>query len=138
MGHTTFLLISILFLLNVQPSSPSSIGLNLVNTLRRKLLQVATTFTTLTPDNTHLQLCDTDMSHMRPTPGRIPAPDGVHKKMNSMFIKKIEYCIFKRTSLLQGNTHVVYHSRTLRRQQTNLAGNLTELQQQQLAALNSD
>jgi len=66
MGSTTVLfLFSILLLLHPQPSSPSSIGLNLVDTLRRKLLQVAKTYTTKTPDDTHLKLCETDLCDSR-------------------------------------------------------------------------
>jgi hypothetical protein len=66
MGSTTVLvLFSILLLLQPQPSSPSSIGLNLVDTLRRKLLQVAKTYTTKTPDDTHLKLCETDLCDSR-------------------------------------------------------------------------
>ena len=66
MGSTTVLvLFSILLLLHIQPSSPSSIGLNLVDTLRRKLLQVSQQYTTKTPDDTHLKLCETDLCDSR-------------------------------------------------------------------------
>ena len=67
MGPTKFLFLPfLLFLLNIQHSSPSSIDpmYNLVATLRRRLLEV-TKFSTLTPDNTHLKLCDTDVCDAR-------------------------------------------------------------------------
>lgn len=101
MGHTTFLLISILFLLNVQPSSPSSIGLNLVNTLRRKLLQVATTFTTLTPDNTHLQLCDTDLCDSKRPDG--PGKEGLCNRWARDVLPRTEQCPEEQIFHVQGD-----------------------------------
>jgi len=66
MGSTKVLfLISFLLLLNIQPSSPSIIGLKLVDSLRRRLLQATSEWTTKTPDNTHLKLCETDVCDSR-------------------------------------------------------------------------
>lgn len=63
MGSTSFhIFILFVFLVNIQPSSPRGIGLDLALMLRRRLLQAAaSTWTTMTPDNTHLKLCDTDV-----------------------------------------------------------------------------
>ena len=65
MSSNTTLLLFLLFFLNIQPSSPSSLGFDLATVLRRKLLAVTSTFTTLTPDNTHLKLCGTDVCDSR-------------------------------------------------------------------------
>ena len=60
-GTAKILLLLLLLLLHVQPSSPSNIGLDLVQVIRRRLLQATKTFTTLTPDNTHLKLCASEV-----------------------------------------------------------------------------
>jgi hypothetical protein len=57
-GSFKCLLLLIFCLLGVQPSSPSTLGLDLVHVLRRRLLQATKSFSTLTPDNTHLKLCE--------------------------------------------------------------------------------